>query len=368
MISATLHHLSESFDGPEVMIMTSTRHGEAVVRSLGLTPVRGWNNLDFVKSACKTLQELKPDAVVIIGADVIDGHYDSVDAGKALIFADLASRYGAKVTILGFSFNARPAGKVVAVLNRIDPAVSLNVRDPISLERFGLASSAKGRIVADVAFLLPPSQGGAEMVEALTWIEQERSAGRIVLGLNIHPKLFGVDQADAVERLVERTAAMAAAHAGRNVSWLMVPHDYRGEGAGDLEVMDALTQRLNAYAVGHVQMLRGKHRASELKGMAARLDGVVTGRMHLAIAALGSGVPVLTITYQDKFEGLFALAGLPSWLAVSAEQALQAGALAVAVGRFVNELASLRALVMASKSEIQAMSVTNFAAMQGSSA
>jgi len=27
--------------------------------------------------------------------------------------------------------------------------------------------------------------------------------------------------------------------------------------------------------------------------------------MHLAIAALGSGTPVLSITYQDKFEGLY---------------------------------------------------------------
>lgn len=363
MISATLHYLGEVFDHPEIRVMTSTSHGEAVVRSLGLNPVRGWSDLNFVKSVNQVLREIVPDAVVIVGADVIDGHYDTVDAGKTLIFADLASRAGAQVTVLGFSFNGRPTKEVIAVLNGIDSGVSLNLRDPMSMERFKQASSAKGRQVADVAFLLPPSEGGTEIAMAVQWVEQERAAGRVVLGLNIHPKLFRPDQAEAVERLVARTAEMTTTYVGRNVSWLLVPHDYRGKGAGDLETMDALMQRLEAGSVEHIQLLRGIHRAAELKGLAALLDGVVTGRMHLAIAALGSGVPVLTITYQDKFEGLFALAGLPSWLAVSADQALQDGVLVGAVGRFVEELAHLKATALAAKRDIRAMSVKNFAAM-----
>lgn len=362
MITATLHHLDQAFDRPEILVLTGTDGGDAVVRSLNLTPVGGWNDLDFVRSATSILAQHAPNAVVVVGADVIDGHYDGIDAAKALIFADLASRGGAHVTVLGFSFNAQPAPEVITVLNGIDVDVALNVRDPVSLERFERASSAQGHLVADVAFLLPPSQGKGDIALAADWIDRERAAGRTVLGLNIHPMLFKQGHDDAVKCLLARVTDMATTYLSRNVSWLLVPHDYRA-GVGDIETLDTLMQRLATVANGHVRVLDGRHRAADLKGLAARLDGAVTGRMHFAIAALGSGVPVLTITYQDKFEGLFALAGLPSWLGVPAEQALQDGVLLDAVEQFVGELECVRSLVIEAKPNIQRMSAKNFAAM-----
>jgi polysaccharide pyruvyl transferase WcaK-like protein len=48
-----------------------------------------------------------------------------------------------------------------------------------------------------------------------------------------------------------------------------------------------------------------------MKYVAGEMDAVLTGRMHLAIAALGCGVPVACITYQGKFEGLFEHFDLP---------------------------------------------------------
>lgn len=359
MITATLHHLNETFDRPEIRVLTSTSGGDAVVRSLGLSPISGWNELDFVKFVTSVLVRHKPDAVVVVGADVIDGHYDGVDAAKALIFADLASRTGAHVTVLGFSFNARPAKEVVAVLNGIDEGVALNVRDPVSLERFQRMSSARGRLVADVAFLLPPTEGEREIVSAVQWINRERATGRTVLGLNVHPMLFKPGQDEGIERLLACVENMAASLVSRNISWLLVPHDYR-EDVGDLQALDTLMQRMEGRAEGHVLLLRGAHRASELKGLASRLDGVVTGRMHFAIAALGSGVPVLTITYQDKFEGLLSLIGLQSWLGIPANQALQDGVLAGAVERFVSDLENLKVTVGAAKESISSMSMKNF--------
>ncbi len=44
----------------------------------------------------------------------------------------------------------------------------------------------------------------------------------------------------------------------------------------------------------------------ELKAIAGEVNLILTGRMHLAIAALGQGVPPLCVVYQGKFEGLMA--------------------------------------------------------------
>ena len=44
------------------------------------------------------------------------------------------------------------------------------------------------------------------------------------------------------------------------------------------------------------------------------VDLVLTGRMHLAIAALGMGTPPLCVAYMDKFEGLFHLFDIASRL------------------------------------------------------
>ena len=41
-----------------------------------------------------------------------------------------------------------------------------------------------------------------------------------------------------------------------------------------------------------------------MKGLVGLVDFAVTGRMHLAIAALGMEVPVVALAYQGKFDGM----------------------------------------------------------------
>jgi polysaccharide pyruvyl transferase WcaK-like protein len=50
--------------------------------------------------------------------------------------------------------------------------------------------------------------------------------------------------------------------------------------------------------------------AAEIKAAAAALDVAISGRMHFAIACLGSGTPVASFEYQDKFAGMYELFGL----------------------------------------------------------
>jgi polysaccharide pyruvyl transferase WcaK-like protein len=99
----------------------------------------------------------------------------------------------------------------------------------------------------------------------------------------------------------------------------------------------------------------------QLKAIAGLADGVLTGRMHLAIASLGMGVPVVALTYQGKFEGLFRHFDLPSWLLLSPAQTLRPGLLEQTLERFIDELPSLRTSVAAHWPTVLAASQRNLA-------
>lgn len=53
------------------------------------------------------------------------------------------------------------------------------------------------------------------------------------------------------------------------------------------------------------------YRAPQLKAICSLIDGLISSRMHLAIAALGQGKSVMAASYQGKFEGLFQHFRLP---------------------------------------------------------
>jgi polysaccharide pyruvyl transferase WcaK-like protein len=85
--------------------------------------------------------------------------------------------------------------------------------------------------------------------------------------------------------------------------------------------------------------------------------------MHLAIAALGMGVPALGLSSgptQGKFEGLLQHYGLPSWLSLSPETYLLEGVLRDALARFINELPELRDTIESRRELVLGLSRRNF--------
>jgi polysaccharide pyruvyl transferase WcaK-like protein len=102
-----------------------------------------------------------------------------------------------------------------------------------------------------------------------------------------------------------------------SLAFCLLPHDSRGT-PSDFVLADALAARLRADGHPATVTLPRSISAAEVKGVVQHLDAVFTGKMHLAIAALGSGVPVGAIVYKDrKFHGLFRHFGLERWLLTS---------------------------------------------------
>lgn len=363
MITGTIGKVRSYAPGLPVDIIANGVEAISDAKARGYTPHSLPETPGLIPDYERLLKTLRPVAVTVVGADVIDGHYGEFLAAKLLIEADIAARYGISTTVLGFSLNATAAPCLAEILDNIHPGVAINVRDPISMARFQKFTKAKARMVADSAFMLVPNTEPAAVQEVRKYVDARHAAGRKVIIFNIHP-LFSNEVTQAqIDQLVEVSArAIEDSTRQRAVSWLLLPHDYRG-GAGDAICLRPLYEKLKGRLGDDVYYMEGKHTAATLKGMAAQVDGVITGRMHLAIGALGSGVPTAGITYQDKFEGLYQHFGLPDWLLVPTSRIITDGYLIDLMSRFIDEIDSLRVTVGTALPAIKAMSEQNLSGL-----
>lgn len=290
------------------------------------------------------LRQERPDQVLVMGADFMDGHYSPVHSLRLLICADLAARAGADARFLGFSLNDRIHPAVAGGFRRLSAKVRIQLRDPLSFDRYKqLNAPSHARLVADSAFLLPPTKAGTdsptdqgELQSALAWVALQRANGRQVIGVNLHGMLFPKSEREVrLHKLLENfVAAMRDLQGRAEVAWILVPHDDRQE-AGDLSTAAALRSMIPADVMQHTYELRTAPPPGDAKALVGHLDGVITARMHLAIATLGMGRPVLVLTYQSKFEGLLRHFGLSDDSKLDAPQTQDRLAVTSAVESFI---------------------------------
>jgi len=358
MITAITQMRRSYFSEGDIYIITEREQAASLAKEIGLQPIEIPTGATFAFAVKKLLKKHNFSEIIILGADIMDGYYDPRYVEKILITADLGAKLGAVVNVIGFSFGLNSIPRLRKFFNKCDRRIHFNVRDRISFDRFRKFTSASPRLVADSAFLLEPGEVDSETTE---WIEQQRRDGRTVVGFNIHPMLFKASTPEQLSTLVEKCAqAIKDASEVTNAAWLLLPHDYRGD-IGDGTCLKPIHEALHSDPSLHVRYFDGVHRAGTLKAVAGKLDGVVTGRMHLAIAALGMGVPTLCVTYQDKFEGLFQHFDLPQEFLLSPE-IFQSGnsALSVAVKTFIESLPTLRLSVESKREKVLELSARNF--------
>ncbi|MET0588684.1 MAG: polysaccharide pyruvyl transferase family protein, partial [Novosphingobium sp.] len=364
MLTATVEHFRAANPELKVSVLCMSGPPEEIVRAKGFTPVVIPPFERFPVAMAALLQGEDYDALIAVGADVMDGYYSVEYSTQLLIAADLAARSGMRALFLGFSFNETAAPELAACFSRLDPRVTLNLRDRISLARVKRFAPVRARLVADSAFTLRPGEVDAETSH---WIEAEKAAGRQVIGINLHPMLIRHADAQQIGHMVKQ---MASAIEGRSAqgafSWLLVPHDYRDDtGDGDGLCLRPLFDELESLPGVRARYFDGVHRAATLKALAGKLDGVVTGRMHLAIASLGMGVPVLCLTYQDKFEGLYSHFDLPSEYLLPPQIFDAEGGLERALQKFLSALPELRETVARQGPRVAELAQTNFAQAEG---
>jgi len=326
---------------------------------MGLHPLPVWH-LREIEPCLMRLDAFKPDALWVLGADVIDGAYDAVDADRMVMLASIYAQRRRSGAILGFSFNSAPSSRVVNTLRAASTQLHLRVRDPRSWKRIRQFTGLKPKLVADLAFMLKPDALSTRLAATTAWVAQQKSLGHAVLGFNLHPML--IQGGDPVQlNALKATAldALARMLSTHKLSLVFISHDHRSA-VGDHLCLAPIHAELARHFSDRIHLPEQALSAAQLKALAGEMDGVVTGRMHLAIASLGMGVPVLGLGYQDKFEGLFDQFHLPPELLLQPTTLRHNDDLHRSLVHFLQCLPELRASVKAHLPKVEKLARQNF--------
>jgi len=359
MIRAVVGQLKAVNPELSVLVFTATDAASEAAQAMGFATRQIWD--EGMSAMFEAIKAFDPDAIAVLGADCMDGHYSPVTTLTMLALADLGSRAGARTSILGFSFNDHPYPGLKKAFEALHDRVQIHVRDAISFERFQRFSRAKGKLVADAAFQLAPDQQSPAVHDLAGWAEVQRRSGRVVLGFNVHPMLLGEPGPQELRRLIDQVASALEAYLDREpVALALISHDYRAK-VGDDICLKPLAERLTLKFGERVHHDTTVCTAAQLKAKAGLMDGVVTGRMHLAIASLGMGVPVAALTYQDKFQGLMKHVDLPQDLLLAPEELKHPERLLDVLLKFHQSLPALRSRVQQRLPAVAAASAENVA-------
>lgn len=251
-------------------------------------------------------------SLYVNGADVLDGKYSLDTTLKRLRLAQFVAELGRPVTITGFSMREDTPPAIVATFRALPAHVRLCARDPRSFQRLQGWLGPRVLQVADLAFLMQPAVTQPYEQAVLERLDAERARGRRLVGfcLNLHAfERAGANDAQRVEAAVAclRDAWLRLAQAHPDCVPVVLPHDIRGP-HNDIVLGQAFARASGLDAAVAVVVDR-PCAAEAIKAFCARLDVLVTGRMHCGIGALGGGVPCVFFDYQGKVDGLLDLFG-----------------------------------------------------------
>jgi len=305
------------------------------------------------------------DRFYILGADVMDGAYSEVRTLDRLIWASLAATAGLQTAIVNFSFNERPAEKVVQAFRNLPSRVRLIARDPKSRTRLQEHLGRPVGFSADVAFLLKEDPAARVVANARSFVNQQKKESRVLVGVNVNPQVLGRKPDDsAVKRLVnvyaDTLARLFRLDTGR-CSFIFLPHDFRGA-PSDLSLSDDVLGLLPDDVKQHCLLPGTPYRAAEVKAICGGLDVILSGRMHVAILGLSQAVPVVSVTYQGKFEGLYEHFRLPG-LTISPDEVLQPGSLYALLGQVIDRRGALRLQIEGRLPSVRRLAENNIAAI-----
>lgn len=269
------------------------------------------------------------DALFLLGADMLDGYYHERRSLALIYTADMAARLGLKSTIVGSSFNGQSPASIKYAFEHLSPKVKVCIRDELSKSQMDALRHQPSHLVADIAFLLPPStaQQSPLVAQITNWIGQERKSGsKLVLGCNVNfLPVFKAGKPLGPLVAAYRDAIVRLSKIYDPMSVVLAPHDWR-EPSDDVTSLLELEKLLPPEIRRNRVLLETRPRAAEAKGAMALCDIVLAGRMHLAVGCLGAGTPVACIGYQGKYSGLFNHFGLDGYV-LGWNEALEPGQL-----------------------------------------
>lgn len=251
--------------------------------------------------------------IAVLGADVIDGSYSPSSIAYKLKLATAVISHGGTGWVTGCSISTHPNARIMHVLRSL-PNVPIFAREIVSFERLRDQIGRNPTLSADIAFLLTPQIDSPQAARCNDWIESQRSAGKCILGVNASGPTMTRMGPVILQAYCDVLTKWLLADINRVA--VLIPHDWRPHPVGDVEWLRRIHDSLAPLFPERIFYISELISSWEVKALAGKMHAILTGRMHLAIAALGMGVIPICVTYQGKFVGLM------SHFKLSAEEVL----------------------------------------------
>lgn len=299
------------------------------------------------KSFLQTLQFLvfsaKFKKCFIIGADVLDGTYNKNEPAILFQLSNYIAFMGISVTILGSSFSKKISNETVVGIKNLNRNVKFFCRDEFSLSRIEKIFPAK--LSSDVAFLMKPSESWQ------TYQKQDFCDDffykNILIGICLKEGDFITE-----ENLLKFINFISSfQYSGRSPLLIFVPHHPR-----DLFFSQRISSMMQVDG-NRVVLPKALPAANEVKAIVSKCDIVITGRMHVAIAALDCSVIPICFSYADKFGGLLKHFGLDENELI-VEQG--GGNVDILLNRCLNDKGRLTNIIDLSKKSVRMKAALNF--------
>jgi colanic acid/amylovoran biosynthesis protein len=254
---------------------------------------RGLSRFLDVLAFARTLRGAR--SLSIVGADVMDGGYGRRPSALEWSLGTAAAKAEIPTRVLGFSWKENVDLAIVNAARRAARGgVVAIARDPHSRGRLS-RNDIPADEAADVVFLhagVPQPNAHEELVRG--WVQ----AGKRVAVVNMSGLINSTfNQNEEYGQVVDTLDEL-----GYEI--LLLPHV-----STDIPTIESFkASDPSRRDINHVDRLLAP---SDVKAIAAQADVVVTGRMHLSILALSSGVPSIVLATQGKVLGLMELVGTP---------------------------------------------------------
>jgi polysaccharide pyruvyl transferase WcaK-like protein len=233
--------------------------------------------------------------VVLFGADTIDGANIHASLARLSLLAS-ASKIGIPIRILGFSWSDQAPDTLTTTLKGLSEHSRLVVRDPVSYRRLTRKGVDDVILGADIVFTASEKKKLPDEIQR--WLSNNTKPICVINRSGMIHKT--IDQKDNLTRCVRLLH-------DRGFRVIILPHVIR-ENDNDLPVCVELHTR----ACSQEDLLITKLLSpAQVRALVSHAGLVITGRMHLAILSLSSGVPAITFSTAGKVEGLYEMFDLP---------------------------------------------------------
>lgn len=324
MILSSMNLLRKYYNAEKFYFIASDSLGINETRKRGHEAILAWKGFFPIYHIVKAIKQLNPSKVIIIGADCMDGYYSPLASMIFTAIADICQCHHIPYNILGFSFNEAPSWWLKQAYSICSKDVKFNIRDFYSQERFTKFTHKPSTLVADMAVLLEPKSNFEDYYYYCNWVNKRKDRKQVVVGFNFHPMLKKKQTETEIKKACEVLSDMISKFLKQNgnISFMLIPHDNRDE-VSDTSVLSYISEKITDNGYGErIIYLKEVYHADQIKSLARLCDVIICSRMHLAIGALSSGVPVMAATYQGKFHGLFKHYDLPESLLLTPDEFL----------------------------------------------